>query len=1075
VPDYGLRIAVFALVLVALLCGGCSKSARKARYLADADRDFAAGQYEKAEIEYLKVLQIFPLDPTAISHLGMIYYEQGRLRQAFIYLKKATELLPDNPDLRLKLCLTELALGFLNDAREDALRVLQKQPGQPDALVALAQSVVSLTNAQETIKQIEKMRQADKDRPGYHLGLVLLYTRIGQLSNVAPELNQALALDPKLPATQLILGSFFWLSNDLARAESTFKAAAESSPPRSPIRVSYAEFKLRTGSVDEAKKILEDITREAPDYLPAWNFLAQIAWTQQKLADCNALVQKVLAKDPENYQATRLDVDLKLGRKEVQPAIEELLRLSNVYRTPEVQMQLARCYELSGDQSKAEACLRKALEFNPNFSEAIIALAGLNINKDPVAAARSLEQLLRRPPQPFPVYFLLASAYAAQKNPDQVLSVYRRMQTEFPTDPQPLYLIAKLQAAYKQWADARANCEGSLKLKPDFLPALELLVTVDLADKKSENALKRIENEIQLRPAVPELQVLLGVIYLNQTNYSKAEAAFLKAIEMAPGLRAAYLVLAETYVAADKPQAALDKLNSFVARTNDTLVLMKIGTIQESLKNYPAARATYEKLLTVDPKFAAALNNLAYLYSEQFNEIDKALKLAEQAQQMYPTDPSIADTFAWLLCRKGDYARALPLLTKAAAAAPAPEHAEMQYHLGVACYALGQETAARQALERSLKGDKDPRWKEQAQQRLDILAVQPATADPAAQTLLEKRLTDDPNDSIAMVRLAAIYERNGSADKAATTYQKALAQNPRNAPVLLSLARLYAAPGKMNNSQKALDYARDAYNAAPDDAAAARLFGHLVFQTGDYKSAANVLQDAALKSPNQPAVLYDLARAYYGLGQLSSAETAMRNALRTGTQFPQKEEAERFLSLLAAYRDPSQRKAVTPQIDASLKADTNYIPALMVDQVLQQEKGNYQDAKKTLERVLALNPQFIPAARDLAILCFERYPDDPRIQDLAAKARASFPDDPELIRILGVLAYRQADYPSAARYLKQGLQARSNDPDMLFYLGMTQYRLKAPAESKQLLKRALELNLAAKQADEAKRVLAELK
>jgi hypothetical protein len=46
---------------------------------------------------------------------------------------------------------------------------------------------------------------------------------------------------------------------------------------------------------------------------------------------------------------------------------------------------------------------------------------------------------------------------------------------------------------------------------------------------------------------------------------------------------------------------------------------------------------------------------------------------------------------------------------------------------------------------------------------------------------------------------------------------------------------------------------------------------------------------------------------------------------------------------------------------------------------------------------------------------------------------------------------------------------------VFYYLGMSQYRLKQPAESKQSLQRALDLNLPAEMASEARRTLAELK
>jgi tetratricopeptide (TPR) repeat protein len=878
----------------------------------------------------------------------------------------------------------------------------------------------------------------------------------------------------------MALGNLYWMRKDLPRAEKAFKTGAELSPARSPNRLTYAEFKLKTGSLVDAKKILEEITRNTPDYLPAWNYLAQVAFAERRFDDAAALLQKVLAQDRINYDATLLDVNVKLNKNEVPQAIDELLRLSKIYdHAPEIQLRLAQAYLLNAEEAKAETALKQALALDPNYADAIIALADLSIRKgDPVAAERSLEQLIKRRPDLAQAHLLLATAYASQNNIDQAVAVYRRMQPLFPKNPQVPWLVSTLLARQNKRAEAREACGQALELAPDFLPPLEGLVDLDLVDKKPQAALDRVNQQLKRRPSVPELQLLLAKIYIEQKDYTNAEATLLKTIQLAPDLRASYLILAQLYVASNKTQQALDKLNAFVARTNDASAFMQIGLIQDSLTNYSAARDAYEKVLAINPGVASslneiALNNLAYLYSQHLNQLDRAAQLAEQALRWYPTNSSVADTLGWICYRKGDYSRALPLITQAAAAAP--NEPEIQCHLGMVYYALGQEAPARLAFQRALEGGKDFPGKNEARRSLAILAIDPKSSDPATQSLLEKRVAEDPNDPIALVRLAGVFIRNGALDKAIKAYQQALTQNPKNAYVLTRLAQLYSAPGALNNPQKALGYAKDAHAAAPDDVAIAQLLGHLVCQTGDYKWAASLLQDAALKLPDQPAILFDLARAYYGLGRLPSAETALHNALKGTAAFDQAGEAKRLLSLLVAYRDPAQRQAVAPQLEAILKADPNYIPALMVNELLQQEKGAYQEARTTLNQVVALNPLFAPATRDLAILCFDRFPDDSRTADLAAKARDTFPDDPNLAKVLGVVAYRRADYSGAARYLKQSLQTRKNDGELLYYLGMAQYQLKAKTESKAALQQALALNIQPKLAGEAKRVLAELK
>jgi len=85
------------------------------------------------------------------------------------------------------------------------------------------------------------------------------------------------------------------------------------------------------------------------------------------------------------------------------------------------------------------------------------------------------------------------------------------------------------------------------------------------------------------------------------------------------------MMLAKIYVTSKKNDKALEQLNEVVSKNGgDVPALMLIGMIQNERGNYAEARATYEKLLEINPNFVIALNNLAYLYSEQFNLLDKA-------------------------------------------------------------------------------------------------------------------------------------------------------------------------------------------------------------------------------------------------------------------------------------------------------------------------------------------------------------------------------------------------------------------------------------------------------------------
>ena len=59
---------------------------------------------------------------------------------------------------------------------------------------------------------------------------------------------------------------------------------------------------------------------------------------------------------------------------------------------------------------------------------------------------------------------------------------------------------------------------------------------------------------------------------------------------------------------------------------------------------------------------------------------------------------------------------------------------------------------------------------------------------------------------------------------------------------------------------------------------------------------------------------------------------------------------------------------------------------------------------------------------------------------------------------LGIIVFRQGDYSRAVTLLQESARQKTGDAELMYYLGMAQYRLKNRAESK-TLQRALDLNL----------------
>ena len=265
----------------------------------------------------------------------------------------------------------------------------------------------------------------------------------------------------------------------------------------------------------------------------------------------------------------------------------------------------------------------------------------------------------------------------------------------------------------------------------------------------------------------------------------------------------------------------------------------------------------YEKLLTVAPDNVMALNNLAYLYAQNLGQLDKGYQLARHALDLAPTDSSTADTLGWILYQQGQYSSALNLLRDSAAKLDAEP--DVPYHLGMICYAMGDEVNARAALQRARQFNRVFLGLDECNECLAVLAIDPNTAGADARAMLEKRVAGQPKDSIAQLRLAAIYQREEAPDKAIAAYEAAQQVTPQNVSALINLAGLYAP----QDPQKAFNLAKTAYKLAPNDPLVTHILGGLAFQTGDYAWSLNLLQLTARNQPQDPEVLYDLGRALF--------------------------------------------------------------------------------------------------------------------------------------------------------------------------------------------------------------------
>jgi len=128
---------------------------------------------------------------------------------------------------------------------------------------------------------------------------------------------------------------------------------------------------------------------------------------------------------------------------------------------------------------------------------------------------------------------------------------------------------------------------------------------------------------------------------------------------------------------------------------------MKMAYLYRSRGDIAKAIDSYENLLRVNESYGPAANDLAYLYADMNQNLERALTLALKAKELIPQNADVADTLGWVYLKSGS-----PLMAKnqfLEAIGLVASHPVFRYHLGLAYYQQQDFPKARESFREAIK------------------------------------------------------------------------------------------------------------------------------------------------------------------------------------------------------------------------------------------------------------------------------------------------------------------------------------------------------------------------------------
>ena len=1063
-----------ACMCAAALVAGCSDEKKQGRFKERAQGYVESGELEKAKIAYMNILRKEPGNTEAILTMGRIWMDQGSPVRAMPYLLKSRDLAPNDAAVRVRLALAYMSLQALPEAHKEAAAALAADPANGEALTLLVESAT-------TPEEKEAARKAADAFPApeaveAHLARAKFFVDENDAVRAEEAVTRALAVAPDSVRALAAAGSLRLALKDPEGAAQRFKQASEKAPARSPQRLQYADFLATQGKRDEARALLAEVCRQAPDYIPAWMMAARLAFSAEKPDEALKALDTLFGLDAENYPARLLQAQILVSKEDFAKAIDILEKLDQAHpRQSTVKYQLGRTYLQSGDAEKAAEALREAVALAPNFPEAVFMLAQIDRRSGRTEAAiAALKGLLEKQPKLVQAAVALADAYQESGRMDEAAAMMRQVAAAEPKNVEHALRLGLLLVQSGKTDEARTVVQKVLEVSPGNLTAIAQLVDLDLIARDFAAAEARVREVLDTTPDSAPAYLMRGRILTVQQSWEEAEKALEKALQLDPQLGSAQDLLVQVRRAGGKLPQAIEQAEAALARNpDDAGLLRQTAVLHSESGGYAKAAEHYERLLKIRPTpDAFVLNNLATLYAVYLNQPERAYDLARQARGLRPgvgqavtpeaklEAASIADTLGWLMYRRGEYPQALALLQEAAG--PLAENAEVQYHLGLAAAAMGQDEAARKALTAAAAATAEFPGQAEARQQLALLGGEAGGATPSAE--IAGLLAKSPDDVVLQLRLAEAHEREKNFPQAAAAYAAVLGRNPALVVAARKLAELHAGP--VPDPAKALEYARTARQLAPNDPRVAGVLGKLVFESGDHAFAYNLLREAGRAQGAEPAVVADLARAAYSLGKVEEARSAMQSALSAAPDAPFAAEAAAFLALTAPGGGADAAAA-----DRALQQNPRDVPALMVRAAAQAAQKDPASAIASYEAVLAVYPSFVPAQKELALLLAADPGTRDRAFELAGQARKALPDDAEVADVLGRLNHHRKEHRLAVQLLSEAARTRPLGAESLRCLGLAQIALGDQKAGRESLTQALAAGLSGAEAAEVSQIL----
>lgn len=679
------------------------------------DRLRASNRPREALASYQQILALRPEDAQANTDMAGIYSDAGKFERAREAIAQARKAAGNTLGVHYARALLGYREGKPAEALEAVQQILRVAPEHPAALLLAATVELRMDALESAERHLRTYLARHPDDLYAGKRMAYLELKSGRTEAALQRLAPLTASHPQDIELLTLAGEANLRARRYNEAAELFERASALQPNVAQLHTEVALSRLGNG---EHARAIAELERAAQlDGRSERNgILLVMAHLRADAPDKALEAARAMERRADNPLVQNLKGGVYLAARDsasARKSFERALALDAAY-LPAL-ANLAQLDKAAGRPQDALRRYRAALERPPGHPGLLQALAELETeNGRHREAAAWLERAHQARPEDVALALRLAEARQRAGQPDKALLLVRRLAATHPGDPDVLQAAGDLQwqvgdlagahASYVKLAALRpaaplthlrlaslALARGDagaatsalnkvLSLAPDSFDAQLTLSNILVAQKQYGQALALAATVRQRQPKSPHGYKLEADVHTAQGKHALALPGYERAFALAPS-GAALMQLHATLLKLGRPALADQHMQQWLReRPKDLPTRIYYASSKMVAGDFPGAIRQFEQVLKIDPDNVVALNDAAWAHQQLGQK--EALAYARRAYRLAPANPSVIDTLGWIYWQNGDAARAVPLLRKAAALAPA--QADIQSHLAAA-------------------------------------------------------------------------------------------------------------------------------------------------------------------------------------------------------------------------------------------------------------------------------------------------------------------------------------------------------------------------------------------------------